>query len=132
MWWEPLFCIYWSFLIKYINPAILYYIFMGIFLHDLRNPFNDLAVNWQSIGWSIPILGLLIFAGSFCLFSESDQLNYEEFDLTEFMTDEQLKYWQDKVAEEDETNKVDKEAKDPEIEESLDDPLLNEFRTSVN
>jgi hypothetical protein len=45
---------------------------MGIFLHDLRKPFNDLAVNWQAIGWSIPILGLLIFAGSFCLFSESD------------------------------------------------------------
>ena len=88
MWWEPLFCIYWSFLIKFINPAILYYIFMGIFIHDLRIPLNGYAVHWQAIGWSIPILGLMIFLGSFCLFSESDQLNYEEFELIEFMTDE--------------------------------------------
>jgi len=32
-----------------------------------------------------------MFVGSFCLFSEADYgLNYEEFELTEFMSEQQL------------------------------------------
>ena len=89
MYWEPVFYIYWSFLIKYINPAILYYIFMGILVDDIRVPYGGYGAGWQAVGWAIPILGLLMFVGSFCLFSEPDYaLNYEEFELTEFMTEE--------------------------------------------
>ena len=37
-----------------------------------------------------------MFFGSMCLFDEDNSLNYEEFELTEFMDDEQLEYWRSK------------------------------------
>ena len=46
MWWEPLFCVYWCFLIKYINPAILYFIFMGILVDDIRTPYGGYGAGW--------------------------------------------------------------------------------------
>lgn len=46
MWWEPIFCIYWSFLIKFINPAALYFMFMGILLDDIKKPYGGYAIGW--------------------------------------------------------------------------------------
>lgn len=42
-----------------------------------------------------------MFIGSFCICSEGDQLNYEEFELTEFMNEEQLAKWRAKEDNED-------------------------------
>merc|ERR1712048_1490033 len=75
---------------------------MGILVDDIRVPYGGYGAGWQAVGWAIPILGLLMFVGSFCLFSEPDYaLNYEEFELTEFMTDEQLEYWKSKALPDD-------------------------------
>jgi hypothetical protein len=41
-----MFCIYWSFLIKFINPAILYFIFMGILIDDIRVPYGGYGTAW--------------------------------------------------------------------------------------
>lgn len=46
LWWEPVFCIYWSFLIKFVNPAALYYMFLGILLDDIKKPYGDYAIGW--------------------------------------------------------------------------------------
>lgn len=46
MWWEPLFNIYWSFLIKFINPAILYYIFCSILMDDIRDAYGGYGAGW--------------------------------------------------------------------------------------
>lgn len=117
MWWEPIFCVYWCWLIKYINPAILFYIFMGILIDDIRKPYEGYGAGWQAVGWTIPILGFLMFVGSFVLFSEPDYaLNYEEFELTEFMTPEQLEYWKSKeISAEADANQVAPDA-DPKAE----------------
>lgn len=88
MWWEPIFNIYWSFLIKFVNPAALYFMFMGILIDDIKKPYGKYSTGWQVIGWAIPILGFVMFVGSFCLCSGNIELNYEEFELDEFKTDE--------------------------------------------
>jgi len=48
-----------------------------------------------------------MFVGSFCICSEGDKLNYEEFELTEFMTDAELETWKAKAIEQEgEANQV--------------------------
>lgn len=46
MWWEPIFCVYWSWLIKFINPAILYFIFLGIIKDDITTPYEGYSNGW--------------------------------------------------------------------------------------
>jgi len=46
LWWEPIFCIYWSFLIKFVNPAALYFMFIGILLDDIKVPYGNYGPAW--------------------------------------------------------------------------------------
>jgi len=46
MWWEPIFCVYWCWLIKFINPAILWFIFLGIIKDDINNPYEGYSIGW--------------------------------------------------------------------------------------
>jgi len=46
LWWEPLFCAYWGLLIKFINPAILYAIVIGILCNDINKSYGDYAMGW--------------------------------------------------------------------------------------
>lgn len=83
MWWEFLFNIYWCFLIKFINPAILYFILIGILKDDINKPYGKYSIGWQAVGWAIPIVGFMFFAGSFCICNSTEELDYTEFELDE-------------------------------------------------
>merc|ERR1711998_166702 len=54
-WWEPAFAFYWCILIKYINPAVLYFIVVGIIKTDIEKPYEKYATYWQVIGFMIPL-----------------------------------------------------------------------------
>lgn len=108
MWWEGAFCFYWSFLIKFVNPAALYYMFIGILKDDIKSPYSNYSAGWQAIGWAIPIIGFVLFFGSFCLGAGDITLNYSEFELDEFKPDEPSK-----VHPEDAENKGATDAVEP-------------------
>ena len=61
--------------------------FIGILLDDIKAPYGGYAVGWQVIGWAIPILGFVLFAGSFCVCVSTERLDYAEFELDEFKAD---------------------------------------------
>jgi len=84
MWWEPYFAFYWGFLVKYVNPCLLYGIIVSITKTDLETSYGGYGQSWQVIGWAIPILGLvLLFASTFFFGVPDDSLNYDEFILEE-------------------------------------------------
>lgn len=80
-WWEPAFVIYWGVLVKFINPMLLMFIQVGILRDDLAKPYGDYDLQWQVIGWAIPIIGLLLFIASIFICTDEQELNYSEFDL---------------------------------------------------
>lgn len=46
MWWEPIFCVYWSWLIKFINPAILWFMLIGIMKDDIGKAYGGYSIGW--------------------------------------------------------------------------------------
>lgn len=91
MWWEPAFAFYWGILIKYINPALLYFIVVGIVKTDVTKPYEKYASHWQAIGFFIPIFGIFLFIISLFIWKDNQDMDYSEFDLYEDMSPEQLK-----------------------------------------
>ena len=41
-----MFCVYWSFLTKFINPAALYFMFIGILYDDIKKPYGNYGASW--------------------------------------------------------------------------------------
>jgi len=84
MWWEPLFAFYWGFLIKYVNPCLLYIFLISITKTDIETPYGNYGPSWQYIGWAIPLVGFLLFGVATLFFASADtRLNYDEFILEE-------------------------------------------------
>lgn len=46
MWWEPAFVLYWGLLIKFVNPCLLYFIFIGILKDDIAKPYGGYSAGW--------------------------------------------------------------------------------------
>ena len=46
-WWEVWFNIYWGFLTKFINPAILFFITCSILKTDIEKPYGKFSTKWQ-------------------------------------------------------------------------------------
>lgn len=82
-WWEDAFVFYWCMVIKFINPAILYFITVSITKSDIEKPYEGYSTRWQVIGWLIPAIGLVLFIIATCLCqgSDEDQLDLKEFEI---------------------------------------------------
>lgn len=78
-WWEPGFVGYWCLTVKYINPAILYFILVGLLKQDIETMYGDYSTGWQVCGWIIPSIGIILLFVSL-LWQKSDiELDYDEF-----------------------------------------------------
>ena len=81
--WEDAFVFYWCWVIKFINPAILFFITVSITKADIEKPYEGYSTKWQVIGWLIPAIGLVLFiiATCMCQGSDDDQLDLSEFEI---------------------------------------------------
>jgi len=88
MWWEPIFAFYWGFLIKFVNPCLLYIFLISITKTDIETPYGGYGPSWQYVGWAIPIIGFILFGVATVVMGTKDtRLNYDEFILEEEKND---------------------------------------------
>jgi SNF family Na+-dependent transporter len=77
--WEPLFVFYFGFCIKYICPAVLWFIFVFTVKKNLAEPYGGYSIGWQIVGVLVPLLGLLAFFFGLCM-----NVYEQPFDRTQF------------------------------------------------
>lgn len=77
--WEVVFAFYWCFLVKYLIPAILWFLMVLNVETDMSRPYGGYAAGWQAIGLVVPILGLIAFLINICFCLHDEPLNMADF-----------------------------------------------------
>jgi hypothetical protein len=78
-WWEAAFCTYWSLLVKYFIPSVLWILLVGNTKADIDNTYGGYASHWQAIGMVVPILGLISFFVNVCFWLHEEQMDPVDF-----------------------------------------------------